>query len=214
MNGRMLVAGLVAIVALAVGVSLATAAKQKPRNGNFEAGSLSRWHVTDLDSDPEDTWYVYSGTSTPLNDFDFPAPPQGEFAAVTDQGGEGTHILHRTRKLRAGYTHKLSMWVYYDSQEEIVSPDTLDSDAGPNQQYRIDVLKRGAPIDSVEESDVLMEVFGTESGDPTNMEPTKVSANLTRFAGKRVVLRFAEVDNQLFFNAGVDAVKLKSKPKK
>ena len=213
MNSRKLVVGLVAIVALALGVSTATAAKQKPKNGNFEAGNLSRWHVTDLESDPEDTWYVYSGSSTPLNDFDFSSPPQGEFAAVTDQGGAGTHILHRTRKLREGYRHKLSMWVYYSSQADIDSPNTLDSTGQDNQQYRIDVLKRGAPIDSVAAGDVLVEVFGTKTGDPATMAPAKVSANLTRFAGRRVTLRFAEVDNLFYFNAGVDAVRLKSKPK-
>jgi hypothetical protein len=61
---------------------------------------------------------------------------------------------------------------------------------------------------------VLKEVFGTEPGDPLSQAPKKVSVKLTKFAGKKVRLRFAEVDNQFFFNAAVDAVKLKSKPRK
>jgi hypothetical protein len=210
---RLLLAVAVGLLVALLGASLATAARQKPRNGGFEAGNLSRWQVDDLGSGPEDTWYAYSGTSSPASDFDLPAPPQGTFAAITDQGGSGAHILHRTRKLRKGYTHKLKLWVFYENRaDEFASPDTLDPGTSPNQQYRIDVLKRHAAIDSVDSSDILKRVLRTEPGDPLSQPPKKVTVNLTRFAGKRVQLRFAEVDTEFFFNAGVDGVELKSKP--
>jgi hypothetical protein len=220
MNHRTLTIAVIAAVALAAfGATFAGAAKQKPKNGGFESGHLSGWQVADLDASVDNTWYVYSGSVLPDlgfgDELDFFAPPQGNFAAVTRQGGTGTHILHRVLKLKKNKKHKLKMRVYYDNQAgEFASPDTLDSTGEDNQQYRVDVMKKGAPIDSVEGQDVLKEVFGTEPGDPLSRGPKKVKVNLTQFAGKKVRLRFAEVDNLLYFHAAVDAVKLKSKPKK
>jgi hypothetical protein len=219
MNHRTLAIAVIAAIALAAyGAAFAGAAKQKPKNGGFESGNLSNWQVEDLDSgNPASTWVVYSGTMLPPvgGDPNFFAPPQGQFAAVTVQSGPGTHILHRVLKLKKNKKHTLKMRVYYDNQAGVfASPDTLDSTGGANQQYRVDVMKKGAPLDSVDDQHVLKEVFGTEPGDPLSQAPKKVSVKLTKFAGKKVRLRFAEVDNQLFFNAAVDAVKLKSKPKK
>jgi hypothetical protein len=123
--------------------------------------------------------------------------------------------VHRVLKLKKNKKHKLKMRVYYNNQAgEFASPDTLDTSGQENQQYRVDVMKKGAPIDSVDGQHVLKEVFATEPGDPLSQGPKKVSVNLTQFAGKKVRLRFAEVDNMSYFNAAVDAVKLKSKPKK
>jgi hypothetical protein len=218
MNYRTLTIAVIAAVSLAAfGATFAGAAKQKPKNGGFESGNLSGWQVEDLESGPDETWVVYSGKVLPNvgGDPNFFAPPQGKFAAATVQSGTGTHILHRVLKLKKNKKHTLKMRVYYDNQAAVfASPDTLDSQGDPNQQYRVDVMKKGAPIDSVEGQDVLKEVFGTEPGDPFTQGPKKVSVKLTKFAGKKVRLRFAEVDNQLFFHAAVDAVKLKSKPKR
>jgi hypothetical protein len=224
---RRIIAALTVALALVVGVGLATAAKQKPKNGNFEAGDLSHWHVTLDTPSPTFTWSVYSGTKLPQPGptmrrrggpppTTFFAPPQGEFGAVT-VGAAGLKILHRKLKLAEDSRHKLKLWVYYHSYAPIASPDDFEWDGPgthPNQQYRVDLLRKNAPIDSVDESDVLKEVFATETGDPESMGPTKLKVNLTKFAGKKVQLRFAEVDNQFYFNAGVDGVKLKSKPKK
>jgi hypothetical protein len=228
MDRRTLIAATVATLAFAtLGAAFAGAAK-KPKNGNFEKGNLSGWQVLDLPGESEtDTWYVYSGTTLP-NPFDmeplrrgigtpapFTAPPQGDFAAVTVQGGPGTHILHRTLKLKKGKTHKLKMRVYYRNNDDFFSPNSLDTDGGfDNQQYRIDLLKKNAPLDSVDGDDILKRIFGTEPGDPSEIQPKKLRVNLTKFAGKTVRLRFAEADNQGEFNAAVDAVKLKSKPEK
>jgi hypothetical protein len=220
MNHRTLTIAVIAAVAFAAfGAAFAGAAKQKPKNGGFESGNLNGWQVEDLNTGPDETWYVYSGSVLPDlgfgDDLDFFAPPQGTFAAVTRQGAPGTRILHRVLKLKKNKKHTLKMRVYYDNQAgEFESPDTLDSTGEDNQQYRVDVMKKGAPLDSVDGQDVLKRVFGTEPGDPPTQEPKKVSVKLTKFAGKKVRLRFAEVDNLDYFHAAVDAVKLKSKSKK
>lgn len=224
MNHRILTAAAITTVALTVfGATFAGAAKQKPKNGGFENGNLSRWHV---ENEGEGDWFVYSGTEIPSIGDDGPplplrrggpsffAPPQGTYGAVTNQGGPGLHILHRTLKLKPDSKHKLKLRAYYVTGAELHSPPTFEFESEANQQYRIDVMKKGAPLDSVDDPDVLKEVFGTEPGDPSSLAPKKFSVNLTKFAGKKVRLRLAEVDNQGNFYAAVDAVKLKSKPKK
>jgi hypothetical protein len=131
------------------------------------------------------------------------------------QPDQGAHFLSRVLKLAKGHKHKLKLRVYYNNQAgEFFSPDTFDFGGEENQQYRIDVLKKKAPIDSLDGEDILVEVFATEPGDPTQIAPKKLRVNLTKFAGKKVRLRLVEVDNQDVFLASVDAVKLKSKPKK
>jgi hypothetical protein len=178
-------------------------------NGDFETGGLSGWQVST--TDPGEGWFAYTGTSTPLTDNPIPAPPQGSHAALTDENGPGLHVLYQDVTLPpGGSTNQLSLFVYYDSSASIVSPDSLDPDGAANQQYRVDVLKPGTPVDSVAPSDVLRTVFRTLAGDPTTLDPTQKTADLTPFAGQTVRIRLAEVDNQLFFNAAADAISVKS----
>jgi hypothetical protein len=205
LSGRL--AGLTVAVALLAAPGGAGAAIVN--NGDFETGNLSGWQVST--TDPGQGWFAYSGTSSPLNDFSIPAPPQGNHAAITDEEGEGLHVLYQDMTLPpGGSVNQLGLFVYYDSQAPIASPNSLDFSGGANQQYRIDVIKPSAPIDSVAAGDVLMTVFRTLAGDPQTLGPTVKTADLTAFAGQTVRLRLAEVDNQFFFNAGADAISINS----
>lgn len=51
-----------------------------------------------------------------------------------------------------------------------------------------------------------MNVYQTQPGDPLTLGYTTISADLSAYAGRTVRIRFAEVDNQLYLNAGVDQV--------
>ena len=59
-------------------------------------------------------WFAYSGTA-PNKRPSIAAPPQGSFAAVTDQSSQGTRILYQDVALEPGQTHTLSLYVYYNS---------------------------------------------------------------------------------------------------
>lgn len=193
-------------------------------NGDFETGTLSGWQVQNFATVPSTTnsWFAYAGTTAPTSSNPIPAPPQGKFAATSDQGGEGTHVLYQDVALEPYYTHRLSLTAYYHTYAPITipAPDTLSFTGGPsettfeqpNQQYRIDVMKPTAPILSVNPADVLATVFATKVGAREEMGPTQLTADLSPFAGQTVRLRFVEVDNQFFFNAGVDAVGIASTP--
>jgi hypothetical protein len=179
-------------------------------NGGFETGTFTGWTVFNQPGGSGD-WFVYTGTSTPLNGFPVAAPPEGTHAAVTDQGGPGSHVLYQDVVLESGFAHTLSFVVYYENQAGFfATPPTLDFGVLPNQQYRVDVLRATADPASTAPADVLATVFQTREGDPTSLGPTTISFDLTPFAGMTIRIRFAEVDNQLFFNASVDNVVIQS----
>jgi hypothetical protein len=180
-------------------------------NGGFETGNFAGWTVVNQPGGSGD-WFVYTGTTSPLSGFTIAPPPEGTFAAVTDQGGPGSHVLYQDVALEAGFAHTLSFELYYENRAGVfASPATLDFSGGANQQYRVDVLRPSAPATSVAPGDVLATIFQTNPGDPFSLAPTPITFDLTPFAGTTVRIRFAEVDNQLFFQASVDGVAISSR---
>jgi hypothetical protein len=223
MRGRFLLAilgpGLAAMLVLP---SVSTAATTV--NGNFETGTFAGWTVYNQVLSPgSGDWFVYSGTTSPLSGSTIAAPPEGTFAATTDQSGPGTHILYQDVTLEPGFNHTLSFVLYYANRagrfatpvESCYLPGCADSLhwlALPNQQYRVDIMKPTADPLSVAASDVLATVFRTNVGDPLTKAPTSMSFDLSAFAGTTVRLRFAEVENQGPFQASVDKVAVTSIP--
>ena len=176
-------------------------------NGNFETGDLSGWTSVNTGSGG---WSAYTGTISPLSGRSIAAPPEGTNAATTDSTGPGSHILYQDIALEAGSPHFLSFEVYYVNEwPTFHTPDTLDHNVIPNQQYRVDVLDPAEPVDSLA---VLASVFRTQVGDPLTLAPTLIVYDLSGFAGSTVRIRFAEVDNRSFFRAPVDDVKLVAAP--
>jgi hypothetical protein len=199
-------------------------------NGGFESGTLNGWNV--YQANPFGDWFAYQGTETPIGanrkkqgqGRDVQPPPQGAYAAVTDEVEPDTLILYQDVTLPPGSDYQLSLIAYYDSYKPIAipTPDTLsigeealrlpNGQFQKNQQFRIDVMRPEAPLESLEPSDVLRKVFATKLGDRPTMAPTKFSVNLSPFAGQTVRLRIADTVTEEVFNAGVDSVSIPSAP--
>lgn len=169
------------------------------RNGEFE-GAFRAWSRVDQ-AGGSGTWFLHFGATSPFSGLPVPAPPLPP-QVMSDQTGPGSHIIYQDVAVPAtgGYlSFNLSVdnWAgaYY-------SPPTLDFGVVPNQQFRVDIV---SPVDPVETAPSLKRVYTTERGMPTSFS-TRVSSDLKAFAGQTVRIRFAEVDNQLFFNVGVDNV--------
>jgi hypothetical protein len=186
-------------------------------NGDFEAGGLKGWHSTRVTE--AGNWFAYKGTDAPIGSKrgadPVQAPPQGTFAAIADQANPDTLILYQDIALEAGESHLLSLLAYYDSYKPIAvpAPDTLSVaeealGGQANQQFRIDVIRPGAPLESLDPADILSTLFQTKPGAPARMKPTKLTADLSPFAGQTVRLRIAVAAHEEVFNAGVDAVAL------
>jgi hypothetical protein len=182
-------------------------------NGDFESGDLTGWQQQSPYPDSS-SWYAYSGTESPRNPAlpSVPAPPAGSFAAIVDQNAPSQIVLYQDIVVEPGNTQQLSMLLYYDSDEEMETPNPPTLSIGViNQQYRVDLIRPSAPIDSVEPGDVLVNIFGTETGDPEERTAFTRTVDLAPFAGQTVRLRFAQsATNRL--RAGVDSVAILGDP--
>ncbi len=183
-------------------------------NGSFEtnggAGTniLDDWTVVNLPGSIGGTpgsgdWFAQTGAASPLNAFPVDAPTDGSFAAMTDTTGAGAHALYQDFTVPSG-GGELSCDVYINNQNtDFVDGGSLDWEAVPNQHARVDLMDPTAPVDDVG-AGVLANLFFTDPGDPTVQSYQTIVASLNDYAGETIRLRFAEVDNQFFFNAGVD----------
>ena len=179
-------------------------------NGGFEAG-LSGWtRVEQLGSDG--TFYLQSGTTSPVAGDPVPAPPQGANAAMTDPSGGGSHVLYQDFTASAGAA-TLSFSLYVGNRgDAFYVPGHLDwAGVDLNQQARVDILRSGADVFSVAAADVLLSLFSTNVGDPLvsgySTYAFDVTSLLAAHAGETLRLRFAEVDNVAPFQFGVDDVR-------
>jgi D-alanyl-D-alanine carboxypeptidase len=208
---RAVAAALVALVALG---SVLVGCQAQPRTmvvDDFESGAITGWQAVGGGSGG---WFVYAdghkppdpAQSDPNAPFDVPNPPQGRFAAVTDMNGPGTRILYRDLRLEGRFSLQLS--VFYAGAGPFSSPATLTYDTPEaNQQFRIDLVRPSAPIDSVAKGDVLVNVFRTSPGDPARRQPTEVRVDVAAWAGQTVRLRLAGTDNQGPLRVGVDNIR-------
>lgn len=191
-------------------------------NSGFETGDFTEWSTESWGNHGD--WYVYDDGTTPpdpsMTDLEFPFnvpdPPEGLYAAVTDMDYSGVHILYRDIEVTGNWT--LHAIVFYENSlgQFHVQPDfgSFDGDAWfagsgvINQQFRIDLVDPGAPVYSTEAGDVLAVVFQTQPDDPSSMEPTPVSIDLSPWEGMTIRLRATQIDNKSSLRAGIDDVRL------
>lgn len=205
---RMLAAALAGAAAAALTTPAAVAREDEPAltNGGFETGTFAGWHTADV-GNTGDGWSVAGGTVSPVSGFTIPAPPQGVSQAVVDQTGPGSHVLYRDIRVDDDLGLTISLW-YANRAGVFFTPRTLDPFSQSNQQLRVDLVRPTARLRSMKASDILATIFRTRVGAPAQIAPRVLRRDLSRFEGRTVRLRIAEVDNQFFFQAGVDAVRL------
>lgn len=153
----------------------------------------------------EGSWFVYTGTTSPASSSIVLAPPVGDFAAIADQTGGGSHLLYQDIDVPSGATSvNCSAIIYYNNQSGgfVIGPD-LSFDGPPNQQARIDLMDPTAPGFDIG-AGVLQNLFQTEPGDPNVLGYTTLNFDLSPFAGTTVRFRAAEVDNLFFFQFMID----------
>ncbi|MEO8812607.1 MAG: PEPxxWA-CTERM sorting domain-containing protein [Caulobacteraceae bacterium] len=162
-------------------------------NGGFETGAFSPWTETDQAGGSGSFFVQQYGQGTPLNGF--PTPTQatgGTFFASTDQGGPGSHTISQDFSATGVGTYMLSFDAYVTDQSG-QAPVGVGPDYNtiPNQHSEVDL--NGVQV-----------YYGAFS--PGWQTYTfDVSANVV--AGLNT-LSFNEVDNQGFYNQGVDNVSL------
>jgi hypothetical protein len=208
-----------AVLGLLVGASGSAQAEEINLilNGGFEesGGSLDHWiHVNQGAGD----WYLQSGRVSPDSGYPVPQPPQGSYAAMSDDHVNGSHVLYQPFVVPANIsTATLGFDMFIGNRAGAFftpAPATLDYDiVNPNQQARVDIITSAANPFSVAPNDVLSNLFQTHPGDPLVSSDYALQANdlkslLQGHEGETLLLRFAETDNRGSFQFGVDDVRL------
>ncbi len=202
------------IAVMIVGAAAANAqAANIVNNGGFESGFTS-WTRSDQVGS-EGTFALQTGTLSPVNGDPVPAPPGGLTAAMTDAQGPGSHVLYQDVVVPALVpSATLSFDLFVGNRANaFFTPATLDF-ATPtlNQQARVDILTTAAVPFSVGASDVLLNAFKTNAGDPLVSGYTHYTMDVTSLLNAHLSqtlrVRFSEVDNVFTFQLGVDNVAL------
>jgi len=178
------------------------------KNGNFETGDFSKWSTDFRDVCPEPAgWFVSDKKITPVSGNSWFGPAEKEFAAVTDQVCPSASILYRTIKIGSKNT-RVSFILYYKNRADLFcSQNDLDETNPCNQEYRVEILRDGSDPWTTDPNDILMTLFKTSSSSPFSLGPTKMTFGLGKLSGN-VILRFAMVDTEFYFNASVDNVQV------
>jgi hypothetical protein len=210
-----LAAGIIA--AMALGLATSASAATIVTNGSFETGTLEGW-TSAQQSGGAGSWRAYSRQEFEEGGAQLAPPPSGEWAAESILPPANTDYLYQDVTIPSASSDLLTMYLYYESAEPIAvpAPDTLfvseSETAQPNQQVRVDVLKANAPIESLSPNDILTTAYASKVGDPTKLEPTVITADLSAFAGQTVRLRVADAVQQGPMIVGVDDVAIDSFP--
>lgn len=133
-------------------------------NGGAGSSTFTGWTVTN-ESGSGGSWYVQTGTLSPLNGLPVPVPPEGSYAAMTDASGPSSQVLIQDFTVPLDAT---SVTLSFDYLLNNLGPDyvpggDLDFNDSPNQQARVDILP--SADGAFDTSSVLLNAYRTQSGD-------------------------------------------------
>jgi hypothetical protein len=177
-------------------------------NGGFETGTLAGWTVANqAGSFPGSNFFALNGTLAPQSGLATVGAASGSFYAVSDGNGSGAHALIQLFTVAGPASSvMLSFSLFVNSYGgNVVNPIGLDFTDGANQHARVDILRAGASAFDTGAGVLQSFYIGTDAGANPHAY-TNYTFDITSLvgAGGTFQLRFAEVDNQLFLNMGVD----------
>ena len=182
-------------------------------NGGFNT-DLTGWTVVEQ-SGANGSWFSTEGGFSALGNQTIIAPSEGDRYAHSAQTGPTSQVLFQDIVLEADTEHLLSFdWFAQDWSNNFIDAGTMDFTGGDNQHLRVDLVATDfndwfGPDSS---TGVLANVLAPVAElSPVNSW-NNLSFDLTPWAGQAVRLTFRQVDNQDFFNAGVDDVSIASTP--
>ncbi|WBS03999.1 PEP-CTERM sorting domain-containing protein [Pseudoduganella sp. SL102] len=196
-------------------ISQAASAIPLIRNGNFELGlGLPFWTVTDLPNG-SGTWAAdtdtVAGESGGGSGNVTVGPLQGQYYALSDQFGPGTHALTQSFTVAPNATSvMLNYSMFVNSYAPFLPNDgVLDHTGMPAQFGRVDLLTGSAGAFDTGTGVLRTFYLGIDGTPISNPNPwIGYTHDITSLVagGGTFQLRFAETDNQLFLNMGVDMV--------
>jgi hypothetical protein len=183
-------------------------------NGDFEAGTFAGWSVVHQ-AGSFGGWYIgVPGDPSPLIGLPTSASggnAHGNYYALTDSDGPGAHVLIQGFNILPGMQSVLLSFDLFANDYSggpFFGGQGLDYSGDPNQFVRVDLLAGTAGAFDMGTL-VLSNVYNGVDNGFNNPNPfTHFSLDITSLvsAGGNFQIRFSQVDNQFFFNTGVDNV--------
>ncbi len=203
-----------ALVGLGSVFAVKAQAVQLITNGDFETGTFAGWTELDQAAGSGSIFISAPGANAPLSGFTTaPNGAGGNFYAVSDQTGPGAHVLVQSFTVPAGATSvTLTYQMFVNDYDAGPTVGTLDYTQPVIEFGTVDILKAGANAFSTAPADVVVNEYqGADAPIANNPHPyISYTNNLTGLVlpGQTYQLRFAEADNQGFFDDGVDNVSI------
>jgi hypothetical protein len=133
-------------------------------------------------------------------------PAGGNFFALSDQTGPGSYSLTQSFTLSSAATVHVSFDFFANNWDGGPFNNGRDFHTSPNQNAEVDILTGGADPFTNSSADIVATLWGP-GGDPvTSPNPWATYADTLSLAAGTYQIRFAETDNQSYFNMGVDNV--------
>jgi hypothetical protein len=183
-------------------------------NGNFETGTFAGWSSNVQAGSSGNRFIDTPGTSSPQSGFATAANGLGgNFYAVTDQSGPGAYSLTQGFTLAAGTVAAvLNFQMFNNNSTNVtqINPGGLDRLLAPNQHSRVDILSSGASAFTNNPAEILANFYLGDDGSGANPY-TSYTFDLLSYGlsgGNSYQIRFGQVDNQGFFQQGVDNVSI------
>jgi hypothetical protein len=182
-------------------------------NGGFETCDFTGWNANvELGSAGNLFVVLNNGGTSPLSGFPYQLNATGgNCFAITDQTGPGSYSLTQSFVVAPGTTDvTVSFQLFANDQDggPFSTDPNRDFNTFPNQNAEVDILTGAANAFTVTPSDILATLYGPGadnlSGNPNPW--TTYFADLGALAPGTYQIRFAETDNQFFFQMGVDNV--------
>lgn len=182
-------------------------------NGGFNT-DLTGWTVVEQPG-ANGSWFSTEGGFSELGGQPIIAPSEGDRYVHSAQTGQTSQVLFQDIVLEADTEHLLSFdWFAQDWSNTFIDAGTMDFTGADNQHLRVDLVATDfsdwfGPDSS---TGVLANVLAPVAELSPVTSWNNLSFDLTPWAGQSVRLAFRQVDNQDFFNAGVDDVGIVSTP--
>lgn len=189
---------------LMAGVATGAQAQQLITNGGFETGSFAGWNANVQGGSNGSLYINGNGNNTPYSGFSAATNPTGgNYYAITDQGGPGSYSLTQGFTLATATTVHISFDYFANNQAGAYYQNGRDSNTSPNQNALVDILFGGSDPFSENGGDVAASLLTATTLGVNDW--SSWSGDVTLGAGSYLI-RFAETDNQGFFQLGVDNV--------
>ena len=193
-------------------IAAPASAAQLLTNGDFETGTYAGWTALNAPASNGSIQLDTPGSTTPVSGMATAANALGgRFYSMTDQSGPGAYALLQTFTVAPGTTSlTLSFQQFVQTGIPlIIGPPNFDFTGAPNQHARVDILTSTASAFSTAAADVVQNFYLNIDG-PVVSPYIAYSFDISTLAAGTYQLRFAQVDNQGFFNQGVDNVSIEA----